>query len=288
MKDIHYLLLAEIIDGCSLLSVGKGVTYYFKHPIVKDVLKESLQKRDLEKQADRIGLKNNEELLSIAYNSGRWSKEKDDTIKGLEFSIKSKNNILNKIQDIHIKKTVLQQIADDKNELKKLSNQKTALILASKEAFVEKKLISILYSGRLFYDKSFENPLEEKDLNKTFKFYIEKFLQLNDRDNLLRVAFCNDFFDYFVIYEDISKIFDKPALELTIFQKNILIYGNVLINKLKNSSKMPNEIKLNPIKIYEWSEDGKNRSQDDEDFNIREKVKRAGGLENMKPEDKIT
>ena len=63
----------------------------------------------------------------------------------------------------------------------------------------------------------------------------------------------------------------------------------LLINKLKNSYKMPNEIKDNPIKVFEWTEnDKKSKSQDDDDFNIREKVKRAGGLENMKPEDKIT
>ena len=51
---------------------------------------------------------------------------------------------------------------------------------------------------------------------------------------------------------------------------------------------MPNDVKTNPIKIYEWSENNSNKSVDTEDFNIREKVKRAGGLENMKPEDKIT
>jgi hypothetical protein len=63
MKDIHYLLLAEIIDGYSVLSLDKGVNFYFKHPIVKDVLKESLQRRDLENQADRIGLKSKEEAM---------------------------------------------------------------------------------------------------------------------------------------------------------------------------------------------------------------------------------
>lgn len=288
MKDIHYLLLAEIIDGYSVLSLDKGVNFYFKHPIVKDVLKESLQKRDLEKQAERIGLKSKEELLSVAYTSGKWSKENDETIQGLEFSIKSKNKILNKIEDIHIKKTVLQQIEDDSKELKKLLNEKSKLILASKEAFVEKKLISVLYSGRLFHDKSFLEPLDEQELDKAFRAYIEKFLELNDRDNLLRVAFCNDFFDYFIIYEDISNIFNKPALELTIFQKNILVYGNILISKLKNCSNMPSDVKTNPIKIYEWSENNSKKSVDTEDFNIREKVKRAGGLENMKPEDKIT
>jgi hypothetical protein len=41
--------LAEIIDGCSLLSVGKGVTYYFKHPIVKDVFKRIASKTRLRK-----------------------------------------------------------------------------------------------------------------------------------------------------------------------------------------------------------------------------------------------
>lgn len=286
MKDVHYLLLAEIIDGYSFLTFDKG-SCYFRHPLIEDVLRESLKRRNLENQADRIGLKNNEELLSIAYDSGKWSKENDDLIESLEFSIKSKNKFLNKIQDNHIRKTVLQQINHDSIELKKLSDKKSSLILGSREAFVEKKMISILYSDRIFYDKNFNDPLKEEDLSRVFPSYVEKFLLLNNKENLLRAAFCNDFFDSFIIYEDLTRIFDKSALKLTVFQKNLLIYGNVLINKLKNCHNMPDDIKTNPVKIYEWSENNK-KSLDTEDFNIREKVKMAGGLENMKPEDKIT
>lgn len=288
MKDEHHLLLAEIIEGYSLIN-DENVEYYFKHPLILDVLKEVLYKREIEKEANIIGLKSEKELLNIAYDSGKWNKENDELISGLEFSIKSKTKFLSKIEDLHIKNNVLSQINEDEIELRKLKNKKASFVLASKEDFIIKKLALFTYNNRIFYDRQFTKPLEKKDLNKCFYQYSNKFLSLYNRDNLLNAVFCNDFFDFFLIYEDLSKIFNKPALELTIFQKNILVYGNSLITKLKNCYKMPSDIKNNPIKIFEWSEnDTKSKSLDSEDFNIREKVKRAGGLENMKPEDKIT
>lgn len=288
MKEVHQTALAEIIQGYSCLR-DNGVEYYFKHPLIFDFLKQSLHREGFENQADVIGLKSEEELLQIAYESGAWNKENDDTIKSLEFSIKSKNKFLPKVEDNHIKRNLLNQIETDELELRRLNLKKRSFILASKEAFVSKKMTSIFYSDILFYDKEFKEPITEEDLNKCFAKYYEKFSLLSNRDILLRAAFNSDFFDFFIIFEDLSKIFNKTGLELTIFQKNLLVYGNILITKLKNSYKMPNEIKDNPIKIFEWTEGDKNsKSLDDNDFNIREKVKKAGGLENMKPEDKIT
>lgn len=288
MKDVHQAALAEIIQGYSILR-EQNVDYYFKHPLILDFLKQSLHKESFEAQADIIGLKSEEELLQVAYESGSWTKENDETIKSLEFSVKSKNRFLPKVEDIHIKKNLLNQIEEDEIELKILNFKKQSFVLASKEAYISKKMASIFYSDILFYDKEFKQPITEEDLNKCFAKYFEKFSLLNNRDILLRAAFSRDFFDLFMIFEDISNIFNKTGLDLTIFQKNLLVYGNILISKLKNSYKMPNDIKDNPIKIFEWSDDGKkSKSLDDEDFNIREKVKRAGGLENIKPEDKIT
>jgi hypothetical protein len=288
MKDVHQAALAEIIQGYSVLR-EQGVKYYFKHPLILDYLKQSLHREGFEAQADIIGLKSEEELLQVAYESGSWTKENDEIIKSLEFSIKSKNKFLPKVEDNHIKKDLLNQIEKDDIELKVLNSKKRSFVLASKEAYVSKKMTSIFYSDILFYDEHFKEPITEEDLNKCFLKYYEKFSLLSNRDVLLRAAYSNDFFDFFIIFEDLSKIFNKTGLDLTVFQKNLLVYGNVLINKLKNSYKMPNEIKDNPIKVFEWTEnDKKSKSQDDEDFNIREKVKRAGGLENMKPEDKIT
>ena len=288
MKDLHQSALAEIIQGYSVLR-EQGIECYFKHPLILDFLKQSLHKEGFEKQADIIGLKSEEELLQVAYESGAWTKENDETIKSLEFSVKSKNRFLPKVEDVHIKKNLLKQIEEDEIELRSLNFKKRSFVLASKEAYISKKMTSIFYSDILFYDKEFKEPITEEDLNKCFTKYFEKFSLLSNRDILLRAAFSSDFFDLFIIFEDISNIFNKTGLDLTIFQKNLLVYGNILISKLKNSYKMPNDIKDNPIKIFEWSEDGKkSKSLDDEDFNIREKVKRAGGLENIKPEDKIT
>ena len=104
MKDVHQAALAEIIQGYSVLR-EQGVKYYFKHPLILDYLKQSLHREGFEAQADIIGLKSEEELLQVAYERGSWTKENDEIIKSLEFSIKSKNKFLPKVEDNNIKKT---------------------------------------------------------------------------------------------------------------------------------------------------------------------------------------
>jgi hypothetical protein len=132
-------------------------------------------------------------------------------------------------------------------------------------------------------------PIDIEDLNACYNQYIEKVVSLSDRDNLLWVSFIPDFIDLFIFNTDVSCIFDEKGINLTIFQKNVLSYGSLLVTKLRNSYNMPDSIRNNPIKIYEWSEgSSKSKSVDDSDFNIREKVKKSGGLEKMKPEDKLT
>ena len=204
MKDVHQSALAEIIQGYSVLR-EQGIECYFKHPLILDFLKQSLHKEGFEKQADIIGLKSEEELLQVAYESGSWTKENDETIKSLEFSVKSKNRFLPKVEDVHIKKNLLKQIEEDEIELKSLNFKKRSFVLASKEAYVSKKMTSIFYSDILFYDKEFKEPITEEDLNKCFAKYFEKFSFLSNRDILLRAAFSSDFFDLFItIYTVIS------------------------------------------------------------------------------------
>jgi hypothetical protein len=288
MKDLYKLVLAEIIQGYSIIRQG-DVVFYFKHPVVFDVLQQSLHREDFDREADVIGLKSEKELLQVAYDTGNWSKEKDNEIESLLFSIKSKNKFLPKVQDQNIRKEIISQIERDESDYNLLQNNKQRFILSSKEAFIEKKMASLFYKDTLFYDLEFKNAISNQDLSKCFSKYYEKLSLLNNNDLLLRASFSNEFFDYFIIYSDLSKIFNKSGLDLTIFQKNLLIFGNTLLNKLKNCSKMPDEIKNDAIKIYNWSESGeKSKSNDSEDFNIREKVKRSGGLEKMKPEDKLT
>lgn len=287
MKDIHYILFAEIIQRYSIIE-AKNKQFYFKHPILKEYFQESLNRQELIREADIIGLKSKEELINIAYDSGKWTKEKDLLIEDLEFSVKSKNKFINKVEDNNMRKEILSQIDRDTKELNDLLNEKNVFTRASKENFVEQKMIKKSFSKRLFYDVEFTEPISVEDLNICYEKYLEKYLDLNNRDNLLWIAFLPDLIDLFVMYEDTSIIFDEKGLNLTTFQKNLLSFGHSLINKLKNSYKMPDAIKNNPIKIYEWTENSPSKSNDDSDFKIRDTVKRAGGLENMKPEDKIT
>lgn len=286
MKDVHHIILGEIIQKYSIIHADRKQVY-FKHPILKEVFQESIDRQQYIKEADIIGLKSQEELLQIAIDSGKWNKEKEDLLEDLTFAINSKKKFIAKVQDENTKKEILAQIDADSLDLEKLLQEKKKLSQCSKESFVESKMIQHSFSKRLFYDKEFKEPIDFEDLNKCYSLYIDKYLSLSDRNNLLWVVFCPDLIDLFAMYGDVSSIFDEKGINLTVFQKSLLGYGHTLITKLRNCYNMPNSIKNNPIKIYEWNENY-SKSVDDEDFNIREKVNKAGGTEKMRPEDKIT
>jgi hypothetical protein len=76
-------------------------------------------------------------------------------------------------------------------------------------------------------------------------------------------------------------------MDMTVFQKNLLVYANALLNKLKNVS-IPENILDDPIKVLNYKEvekdSGKKTSIGLDD--LKEKSAKNGG--ELKPEDFLT
>jgi hypothetical protein len=76
-------------------------------------------------------------------------------------------------------------------------------------------------------------------------------------------------------------------MDMTVFQKNLLVYANALLNKLKNTN-IPEAIIEDPIKVLNYKEqendNGKKTSIGTED--LKEKMAKNGGK--LNPEDLIT
>lgn len=278
-------VLGEIIDGYSEFELN-GSSFYFKHPSVSNRLGLESVKRSLVKRAKEIGLLTEEEMLQNAINSGKWSKDKDDEIDSLEWVIDSKRNQVKTMQDPSLKGELERSAKRDEEELFALINEKTSLCGLTLERYVSSKLPYLLCSQEVFKDAFFNQKIDESLVKNATTIYADKCGELSDKKTLIDAAFNHKFFDLFFIYENMDNIFGKSIYDLTVFQRDLLGYGKVLYSKLTQIADIPPAVKKNPHKLYVYEKDNKNANA--KEYNIRETVKQKGGIDAMRPEDKLT
>lgn len=286
MKNDYSLLLYEIIAGYSELRFG-GEVVYFKHPTVEETLEEQVESRVFEDHADKIGLRSEQDLLEIALKSGKWTEEKQSEMEDIEFSVESSRKVLGKVKDQHMKNNLLEKIKNEEAQLKELKKFKDSLTIGSKERYVLEQNVKLFFRKKLFKDPEFKEPCDDGLRNSCIQEYNAKVGALSKEENLLWAVYTPSFFELFLIYkESPDRILGKLGIDMTLYQKRMMAYGVALINKITGGS-LPEHVQGNPVSIYKWN--GSNEPTDDEeDFSVRKKVEKHGGLENMKPEDKIT
>jgi len=120
---------------------------------------------------------------------------------------------------------------------------------------------------------------------KALPHYVVCHSKLVNKENLLKAAYTPYFFDLVYMAESPLEIFPDPLNKMTVFQKDLLFYAHVLSCKLKNMD-IPNGIRSDAIAIYNFKPKDESANKK-EDFNPRKFVESKGGLEKMKPEDKL-
>lgn len=236
------------------------------------------------KKAIKNGIKSEKELVEFAIKKKFWSKEKEEEVKSLEWSIDKLIKAKNKTSDPNQKKSIEDSILEKQSKIKEISEKRKAITNVSAENFAENQKIKFLLKKTCFYDKSFLDPVSEDDLFLYLIPCMNALGDFNDRVFLLNVAYNTSFFEMFCLhYRQPHVIFGKSSFDLTLFQKNLLIYSNSLLNKLKNYS-IPENILKDPVKVLEYEESKdkqKNKTEGIEDLN--QKFKKSGGV--LKPED---
>jgi len=289
MRKNHYQIhrdLLDIIRGCSELEVGDKV-YYFKHFSIEEfLLLEALGMKDLS-SSKKAGIRNKEDLLRSAIKSGGWSEEKNEKIKSLKWMIKKSMSSLTKMQDKNQRKIFRDQIESQEKELAQLEAEKNELFKYSAESLAETKKIGRMIKERCFLDIGCKKAVPKKLHSVLAPFLFERYLSLNNRDNLLEVSYFGGFFDIFTVQnKNPLALFGDSIKDLTVFQKNLLILSHSLFIKMKNMT-IPDEIVGDPLKIYEYEEKEEttaNVSHGVDD--LREKRRARGG--ELKAEDFLT
>ncbi len=280
--------LLDIYRGHSVLNAN-GRIFYFKHFSILDTLKMEEEYEKYLLIAKKNGIKTEEELIDMAISQKKWSKAKEESQQSLRWSIDKLNETLKKISDTQMQKNVKASIEGKEKELESLALERKAITNYSAENFAEHKRMKYLLEISCFEDEACTTNLKEEDLLIAYFAFFEKLGELNERNFLLNVAFNTPFFELFSLnYRQPSVLFEKSGLNLTIFQRNLLVYANSLLNKLKSTT-IPDGIANDPVKILDYSEETANTKASKVSHGIGdlvEKNKARGGT--LKPEDFLT
>lgn len=111
---------------------------------------------------------------------------------------------------------------------------------------------------------------------------------LNNQKIVLTAAYNTSFFEVFCLnYRTPHILLKNVGMDMTVFQKNLLVYSNTLLNKLKNVS-IPEAIIEDPVKVLEYKEQeaGKTGKTTTGTDDLKEKMIKNGGK--LNPEDLLT
>lgn len=274
--------LLDIIRGYSVLG-DYNHEFYFKHFSIIESLQLEEEYRTYLKSAINAGIKPEEALIKEAIKNKKWSIQKEEQMKSLIWSIGKLKDAVKKISDYNQQQSAQSNINEKRLELSKLQKEKSDLCNLSAESFAETKKIKKLIRDSLYKDPSFSKKLEEIDALSHAQLFFDKIADLNDSNIVANAAYNTCFFELFSVnYRQPYVLFDKTGLNMTTFQKNLLVYANAVLNKIKNVS-IPDQISHDPIKILHYSEEAKSATTSYGIEDLREKSKANGGK--LTPED---
>ena len=235
--------------------------------------------------AKKSGIKDEAEIISLAIKTKKWTVDKEDKIKSLVWEIDKMIKASQKINDYFQRKAAENSTDDKRKELEKLKNERRELCAYSAEGFSETKKIKRIMAQSLYLDSTFKEPLGESDVFTYSRVFFDKIAELNDSDIIANAAYGTSFFEVFSLnYRTPHIIFNNKGMDLSVFQKNLLVYANAILNKLKNVS-VPDAALDDPIKILNYKEpekgSGKETSVGLKD--LKEKSSQNNG--ELKPED---
>lgn len=281
------IVLFDILQGYSVLKTGDEPVY-FKHFSLLDSLFFEAEYNRYLISAKKSGIKDESAIIAEAIKSKKWSVEKEEQIKSLIWNIDKLIVASKKISDLFQRKSVEGSIKDKKNELMKIQEERREICSFSAESFAETRKVKKVISSSLFRDIKFENQYDERECAEYSRLLFDKISELNDSQVIACAAYNTSFFEVFTLnYRTPHVLLNRVGMDMTVFQKNLMVYANALLNKLRNVN-IPEAIMDDPIKILNYKElekeTGKKTSVGLND--LKEKSAKNGGQ--LNPEDFLT
>lgn len=282
---IYGRIYSEITNGFSKIDV-KGNLFYFKHPSFAEHFGIYSNYDIILAEAKKRGLDTEKEQLENAILEGWWSSEKEYEINILKKTVHNLNKTKNKLVLPSQKDAIDSQIKRNRAILATFSKERKDIIRYTAEdyanqRFLDETVIISTYKNRELTERAFSGDtyydLSDEDVEKIREGHNNN-LFVFSFNNLKLIAASGFFQNLIYLNDDAPGFWGKPCSLCTKYQIDLLIYGKMYKNLIKNYSEngkpVSDEILEDPEKFIDWVD---NQSNTGSKSNIKKSAKSSSG-----------
>jgi hypothetical protein len=264
-------IYSEICKGFSKEKID-NFFIYFKHPTLAEHFSNYSYYEIFIEEGRKKGLQLEKEKIDEAIKGGWWSSEKESKInllrKTIQNLIRTRDKLLYPSQRVEIDK----QIRQNESILISYNKERKEIVGYTLEEFannrlVEELLIFFTYKNDQFRERFFSSRDEYYNLSddhaEKIKNAFDTYSQIFNNENLKKIAASGFFQNLVYLNEDAYTFWGSPTINCTKYQIDLLLYGkmykNMVKNYAENNKPIPDEVLNDPEKFVEWVE---NQSKD--------------------------
>jgi hypothetical protein len=256
-----FLSFNEIIKGYSKRKF-RGSPIFIKHLGISEKAFFDFRFQEFYEYAISSGILSEEEALKRAVEDGFWSEKEEEEIDVLKDYIDrlilTKKNFVRKLEI----ETISKQIDEERQKLAKKISQRKEILGKTAEEYASNRSNDYIIYESLFKDEDLkERIFKETEFEEmTYEDLVEYILFFNEymddfkEYNLQKIALLDFFQPYYLVLDQPVQFWGKPMVQLTDFQVRVNIYGKIFKSIFETTENIPDEIKKDPDKLFEYTD----------------------------------
>jgi hypothetical protein len=265
-KDFEYgRIYNEITKGFTEQKINKKI-FYFKHPSFAEHFNIYNNYNLILKDVRNQGLPTEEEKIKEAIEEGWWTNEKELEIQNLRKVIRNLIKTRGKLVIPSQKEGIDKQIRRSEGLLMTFTRERTEIVSFTAEnytstRFLDEMVLALTFKNRELTERAFSQD-EYYNLSDSFsdkiKDAFEKYSNIFNSLNLKHVAASGFFQNLVYLNEDAYSFWGKPVVNCTKYQIDLLLYGkmykNLIKNYAENGKPVADDVIADPEKFVLWVE----------------------------------
>lgn len=266
---IYGKIYSEIVNGFSKVET-KNNLFYLKHPTFAEHFNIYSNYDIILTDAQSRGLGTEKEQLEHAILEGWWSSEKESEINILNKTINNLIKTKSKLVLPSQRDSIESQIKRNKAILTSFLKERKDIVSYTAEDYANERFLDEIaivstYKNKELTEKAFSNNsyynLPDEDIEKIRQAHNKNLFTFSFK-NLKLIAASGFFQNLIYLNDDSLGFWGKPCSLCTKYQIDILIYGKMYKNLIKNYSEngkpVSDEILEDPEKFIEWADNQSN------------------------------
>lgn len=252
-------IYAEVCRGYSRLDRA-AQPVYVKHLTVFDQTEiDSLREVSFDRAAKR-GVKTEADKLKWLADKGLWVKKDDVELAAQQSYVDNLEKTRSKLAYKSQIEQMDKQLSEARGKLAEGSNKRARFIGLTAEQVADQRVQYEYIRLSFYHDSELRHPIYSSDdignlTDEETDNLLFDYINVSTRfspDNLRRIVIAPFFTNQFYLCgDDIPSFFGRPMVSLSIYQTNLLSYGQYF-KSIMTSNDIPKELTNNPDKIEEY------------------------------------